>query len=80
MDDLLKALLPYVASAVIGIGAFIVKTVFDRLGVLEKAVNAKTDEAAVRQIVADKIDPIHEDLQEVKASLAKVIDLLIERK
>lgn len=81
MDDTLKLMLSYVViPIIITIVGFIMRTIHSRIDHLEKLVPTKLDQAEVRQIVADKIDPLREDIHEIKAKLDRVMDILIERK
>ena len=50
-----------------------------RLSTLEIEMPKKLDQSEVRQIVADKIDPIREDIHEIKEDLTKLIDLMIKK-
>ncbi len=80
MDGIIQAIAGGVVSLILGIGAFVMKTVHSRIDVLERELPHKLNEPAVRQIVSDKIDPIREDIHEIKAKLDRVMDILIERK
>lgn len=78
MDDTTRLVLIYVIlPVVLGIGTFIMKSVFSRLDVLEKDIHNKVEEEKVRQLLADKIDPVREDIQELKNKLDRLMDFLI---
>ena len=64
----------------IGIGGYFVKDLMTRLFTVEQEVRTKPTEAEVRQILADKIEPIHSDLAEIKESLRQVYELLVRPK
>ena len=70
----------FVASAVLGLIAHVVRSQVQRIDDLEHSIMRKTDESEVRQIVADKVDPIKESMSEIKEKVDKVIDLLIRNK
>ncbi len=80
MDDTVKLLLSYaIIPIILGIGTFIMKSIHMRLDEIEKVLPSKLNRGDVRQIVSDKIDPIHEDLKDLKDQVDKVIDLLIKK-
>jgi len=81
MSELVEGLLIYIAApTLLAIGGYMVQTVTSRLGKLEEDMSKKVSQEDVRQLVADKIDPIREDIHEVKTKLDKVMDILITRK
>lgn len=53
------------------------KSIFSRLDILEKDIHNKVEEEKVRQLLADKIDPVREDIQELKNKLDRLMDFLI---
>ena len=72
---LVLTLLP-VFGAIIG---FIVNGMMHRLDKLEQGMcNAMTEES-VRRLIADKIDPLREDIREIKDKLTRLFDIYIKQ-
>lgn len=65
--------------SILGFGAFLVKSLLNRLDMVETAIQHKVDEPRVRELLADKVDPIREDIQELKVKLDKITDLLLKK-
>jgi len=61
------------------IGAFI-RSLMNRIKVLEDKVENKMDQRQVKELVSDKLDPLKEDLSEIKAQLVKLTDYLLINK
>ncbi len=80
MDDITKIIFGTVISSIMLIIGGFVKTIYGRVDHLEKQLPMKLDQQEVRQIVADKIDPMREDIHEIKAKLDRVMDILIDKK
>ena len=59
---------------------YIWKGVMSRLESLEKQMSDKMSEDSVRTLVNDKIDPLKDDLKEIKTSIDKLINHIIELK
>ena len=59
----------------------VVKTYFSRIDMrisnLEQQIKQNMTESEVRQLVTDKLDPLKEDLQEIKASIRDLSKLFI---
>lgn len=64
----------------LGIFGYLVKDALGRLKRVEKSLEDKVTEQAVRQIVADKLDPIKEDLDEIKARVNQLLDMFLNDK
>ena len=80
MDDLTKTILIYTALPLaIAIGRYIMKSYADRIDVLEREVSSKLDELEVRQLMSDKVDPINQNIQEIKQQLKDILNLLMKR-
>ena len=80
MDEVLRLILVYGAAPIIfGLGAFIMRSAFKRLEEIEKNVLTKLDEQRVRQLLADKIDPLREDVHDLKSQLDKIYTLLLKQ-
>jgi hypothetical protein len=80
MESLIVSLATYLGvPAILGIGGWAMKTVSSRLSALEDEMVERTTDKQVRQIVSDKIDPLREDIHELKAKLDKIVDLLLSK-
>ncbi len=80
MDETLRLILIYgVLPIIIGIGSWVMRSMIQRLEEVERKVSIKTDENYVRQLLTDKIDPIREDIHELKAKLDKIVDILLKK-
>lgn len=58
---------------------YIWRMTVSRIEMLELEVKDKTTQAEVRQILADRLDPIKEDLEEIKRLQEKIIDLHLKK-
>lgn len=81
MDDLTQAILIYAGLPVVaGLGTYIVKTlVLARLDTIEDMLPSKLNEAQVRQLLTDRIEPIREDIHDLKEKLDDIYSLLIRK-
>lgn len=78
MEDIVRILVIYtLVPSVIGLGTYLMKALLNRLNELEKAMSSKLEEEEVRQLLADKIDPIKEGLSKVEVKLDRIMDLLL---
>lgn len=68
-----------IGSGVFGLFAYFVRVQMQRLDTLEQQIITKMTEEETRQILSDKVDPIKEDMAEIKLKVDKVIDLLINK-
>lgn len=81
MDDTTRLLLIYaIIPGVIGIISYMIKSILTRLDAVEKLLPHKLEEAEVRQLLADKIDPLSNDIQRFEIKLDKIMDILIQGK
>lgn len=62
------------------VAGYVMKSHLDRIQDLEKRVDTAIDETEVRTIIADKIDPIKEDIQEIKQTLNHILGVLLDKK
>lgn len=74
-----EILLPYILSAIIGVGGFLGKLQMNRIQTLEEKLEHKITEKQTRQILTDKLEPIKEGLDDVQLKLDKLYDLLLNR-
>jgi hypothetical protein len=80
MDDVTKFLVIYIVpSLVLGVGGFMIKSVLSRLDVVEKVLAEKVEEVDVRRLLADKIEPLSQDIHELNEKLDKIYDYLIKK-
>lgn len=79
MNDMMLWVLGGAASLIGTIGGYFVNSVMGRLKTVEEKVDHKTSEEDVRRILADKIDPVREDIHELKIKIDKIVDLLLKR-
>ena len=80
MDELIRLILVYGAiPLILTLGTYLVRNTFRRLENIEKDVSTKLDEARVRQLLADKIDPLREDVHDLKSQLDKIYSLLLKQ-
>lgn len=57
--------------------AYFIKTLMNRIESLETQMVFKTDDKDVRQVLADKLDPITKTLEDIKLQNQKLYDLYI---
>lgn len=81
MNEITEAILIYAALPVlIGLGTYIVKTlILTRLDTIEDMLPSKLNETQVRQLLTDRIEPIREDIHDLKEKLDNIYDLLIRK-
>jgi Tfp pilus assembly protein PilO len=66
-----------VITGFLSILGFWVKSMMNRIEKLEERQKTKQDEQQVRQLMADKVDPLKEKLEEIKDSVDRLYDLWI---
>jgi Tfp pilus assembly protein PilO len=54
------------------------KSHVDRIESMEKKLSEKLDEPQVRLLMADKIDPIKEDIKEIKEMLNHILTVIMK--
>lgn len=64
-------LLPYTLIPILG---FVAKLLSDRLSRIEQQAESSVSEPQVRQILSDKLEPIQDDIREIKHSLNGLIE------
>lgn len=80
MNDITHILMIYGAiPSILGFGAFLVRSLLNRLTEVEREVADKIDEPRVREIMADKIIPLKEDINKLEIKLDRIIDLLMKK-
>ncbi len=68
-----------IVPAALMVGGWLMKSHVERIAAVETEVRTKTTEVEVRMIIADKMDPIREDVHELKASVDKILDILLKK-
>lgn len=53
--------------------------VYKKIEAVEQEVSRKTTHSEVKDLVSDKVEPIKEDLTEIKQMLNKLIDLNLKK-
>lgn len=76
-ESFLVPIIGAILSISVGVVGYIMKNILRRLESLER-VQAMTD-PQVRQLISDKLDPIKEDLSEIKQKLDYIFDLLFSK-
>jgi len=87
-SDPIYILLIYLAlPCIVGAIGYIMKSMTERLRNLEIAVHTRVDEDKVRQVVNDRIDPMREDIREIRDDIHsltekfdRVVNILLEKK
>lgn len=74
MDNVIVPVVMTVSSVVVGTVGYMIRNIFQRLSELER-VHAVT-EPQVRQIISDKIDPVKEDVTEIRKTLDYIFNLI----
>lgn len=62
----------------IPVGAYFVKSLLDRLNKVEEKQKEAVSEPEMRRIMDDKINPIKEDITEIKYQLNKLLDIFLK--
>lgn len=80
MDELFKQVLIYLIfpSVLLG-GGYLIRSLLNRLNALENSNDTKVTEVQVRQILADKIDPLRNTMDDIRFRLDKIYDLLLKK-
>lgn len=80
MDETLKLLIIYLGiPTILGIGAWIMRSTINRISELEHQIRTKVEEDKVRVILNDKLDPIREDVHEIKVQINRLMDLILKK-
>jgi hypothetical protein len=58
---------------------YILRSFGQRLDAIEEKLNHRITETEVRQIIADKVDPLKESLKEIKDKIDKLFDLILAK-
>jgi len=74
-DIFLYVLLP----GIISVSGYLIKNLMNRIQDLESQLLTKMSEDRVRLLLQDKIEPIKEDLKDIKDTVNKLYELQIKR-
>lgn len=74
MDIVLSIGIP----TIIGLLGWLMKNAYERLVELEHRIDDAVSKTEMRQVLQDQIEPIKEDVQELKVKLDKIIDILLK--
>lgn len=80
MDISTDIIITVVVPVVMAIGAYVVKSIINRIEVLENKTGQHVSDTQVRQLLADKLDPMKSDLSEIKEAIKKLFELYINEK
>lgn len=69
-----------ITPAVIMYAGHAMKSHVDRIEIMEKLIATKIDETEVRTIMSDKIDPMKEDIAEIKVMLNHLLEVILDKK
>jgi uncharacterized protein YoxC len=64
-------------AALTGMGSYIMKTVTSRIDTLEQKMDNTVTEQEVRQLLDDKINPMKDDIKDIKYSIDKLFSFFI---
>lgn len=64
--------------SLVALGGYALRNLLARIDQMETRLQKTVDENTVRQLIGDKLDPLREDLQEIKASINKLFDLYVQ--
>lgn len=81
MDDIFSLIYKITPLIVIicGVIGYLIRVQMGRIDMLEQHMVRKVEEPQVRQIIADKIDPLKEDIQQVNNKLDTIYNILIHK-
>lgn len=78
MSSLYTSLITFFISACIYMTAYLIRSLVNKVHEVEDTANAAMTEEKTRDLITDKLDPIKDDLQEIKASIARINDLVLQ--
>jgi uncharacterized protein YoxC len=67
-----------IISIVIGMGMYIMRTVTSRIDTLEQKMDNTVTKQEVRQLLDDKINPLKEDIKDIKYTIDKLLSIFIK--
>lgn len=76
IEKILSSLIYFIVPGIFTMAGFLIKNIITRLESVENKVVDRPTEQDVRVIINDKIEPIREDIKEIKDLLYKMIHKL----
>jgi septation ring formation regulator EzrA len=77
--DLVQVFLYIILPLLSGLGSFLLKNMYDRIDMLEKRLRDTMTEQEVRQLLGDKIDPVQDNIKEIKEKIDKLYDFMMNK-
>lgn len=75
--DLLNLILYVVAPVVMAMGTFIFKSILSRLDEVERQMSHSITDPQARQLIQDKLEPLAQDIKEIKDMQQKQLDMML---
>lgn len=66
-------------TLLIGVLAYLAKDLFQRINAVEAATSSSLDETKVRLLLSDKLDPLKEDIKEIKDSVGVLMEYNLKK-
>ncbi len=76
--EVITVILSVLGPAVLGTVSYVYTKQDKRIDMLERLTNEKMSEEKTRQLLNDKLEPVREDLLEIKAKIDKITDHLLK--
>lgn len=84
MDDTLFKLAYVLVPLILGGAGFVIRSYItrlsDRLDMLERQMIEKISRPEAKELLSDKVEPIRQDIQELKAKVDKIYDIILDNK
>lgn len=77
--ETLKFLLWVSLPVIFGSLGWVIKNLHTRLDRLDNEIREKVTEQDVRTILSDKLDPLHEDLKDIKKQIERLTDYILKK-
>jgi len=72
------SLVPTFSLVITGLCGYFIRVQMQRISDLETEMQNRIDEEAARQLLADKLDPVREDVREIQLKLDQIMALLMK--
>lgn len=76
----IELILTITIPALAGFFIFIIKHLYSRVADLDRRVRDSIGEQEVRRLIDDKINPIRDDIHDIKLKLDKLVDMYLTSK
>lgn len=84
MDDtilrVLGASAPFILGGIVWIVKSYITSFSDRLDMLERQIVERITKNEAKELLTDKVEPIRQDIQELKVKVDKIYDIIIDNK